>query len=275
MAVVLLSLTIVMFKNEHDHKVHMFTTADEDQVVYHGTKLWMMNSVCMVEDSVDSFNLSWVLFTASCNGDTARSKSFTIQGHTDGLKGYYFSFLKDSTVNISMYMTGTVHYLWTSNERKAVSMSDNYCGQRGHEIKVSKLTTFNHTGYYYICIDSEQSTSYQINVTEFYYHRAIIKECKNPVSYGSFEHKCCYFDFKDSFTGAHSHCVYLRTRNQQPDKKHMDKPLPVTVYMKYSEVVKTLTIVTVVALFVSASILIILASYHLYRARRQQLVQNN
>ena len=276
-AVVLLSLSIVMFTNEKSHKVHMYTTADEDHTVYHSGKVWLMSSVCMVVDAIDSYNLGWVLFTGSCQANhPARQKNYTIQGHTDELKGYFFSFLEDSHVNISMNTTiGRVRYKWTSNERKAMSLSDDYCGQSSKEIEVSQLKTFHHTGYYYICIIPEQPTYYEINVTEFYHSRPFTNsECNQPAPYdhGSIKHKCCNFEFRDSF--AHSNCVYLTTRNTQPDEKHMDKPHPVTVYMKYNSIVKTLTVVMTVALVLAASGLIIGAGL-LYRARRVQQQQNN
>ena len=94
-AVVLLSLSIVMFANEKPHKVHMYTTADEDYIVYHSGRVWLMSSVCMVVDAVDSYNLGWVLFAGSCQDDhPARTKIYTIYGHADELKGYSFHFSK-------------------------------------------------------------------------------------------------------------------------------------------------------------------------------------
>ena len=277
-AVVLLSLSIAMFTKEKAHKVHMYTTADEDQIVYHSGRVWLMSSVCMVVDAVDSYNLGWVLFTGGCQDDhPAHTKNYTLQGDTDELKGYFFSFLEDSTVNISMNTTtGTVRYKWTSNERKAMSLSDDYCGLSGKEIKVSQLQTFNHTGYYYICIIPEDPTHYEIVVTEYYHTRRFTdSECNRPAPYdhGSIKHKCCNFEFRDSF--AHSSCVYLTTRNTQPDEKHMDKPHPVTVYMKYNIVVKTMTVVMTVVLVVAGLVLISLTGLYLYRARRAQQQQNN
>ena len=179
-------------------------------------------------------------------------------------------------MNISMNTTtGRVRYKWTSNERKAMSLSDDYCGQSGKEIKVSQLQKFNHTGYYYICIIPEQPTHYEINVTEYYYSRPFTNsdECEVSHYHSSKEQKCCNFSFHESFKSLN--CVYLTTRNKQPDKKHMDKPHPVTVYMKYNIIVKILTVVIVVSLLFAASVLISITGYYLYRARRAQQQQNN
>ena len=153
-------------------------------------------------------------------------------------------------------------------------LSDDYCGQSDKEIQVSQLQTFHHTGYYYICIIPEQPTHYEIKVTEFYHSRPFANsECEVSHYHKLKEQKCCNFSFHESFKSLN--CVYLTTRNTQPDEKHMDKPHPVTVYMKYNIVVKILTVVIAVALLVVALVLISITGYYLYEARRAQQQQNN
>ena len=258
-----------MYFNEKTHKVHMYTTANEDQIVYHRIEVLLMSTVCMVEDAFDIYNLNLVLFTGNCSYVAPKSRKFTIHGHADKkVKGYYFPFVVGSSVNVSMNTTtGTVHYKWTS---KSTWMSGSYCGQSGKEIKVSQLETFNHTGYYYICIIPKNPTSYRIDVTEYYYSRPITNECMDTVYHGSIKHKCCHFDFTDSL---HSNCVYLATRNQQPDKKDLDKLHPVTLYKKYNNTVKAVTAVMAIVTFGLTLVPTILCIYCCCRARKARKAQ--
>lgn len=256
-----------MFTNERKEEVYIYTTANESNIVYTKDRVWLMRSVCMIKDTSDSDNLDWVLHTGSCNHVSPMRRIFNISGKGDPsdetAPGYYFSFIKGSSVTVSIdpKEAGTAHFLMNTDPKKAAGMNKD-CGNTGQDIPVS---VFENTGYYYVCIIPNEKLSFVIDVNELYYSRPITHECNNIVHYGSVVHRCCNFGFSDSFTN--SNCVYLTTRNQQV-KQHLPKPHQVTVYMEYSDTVKTLTVVVVVAMVLAVAMLLSLAVYRVYRARR-------
>lgn len=263
-----------MFTNEREDVVYIYTTANESNAVYTRQEVWLMRSVCMIEDPSDNDGLNWVLYTGSCNHVNPTPRIFNItdqaQPSSETAKGYFFYFIRGSHVEVSMAPDGAgkAHFLMNTDAKKAAGMNKECGSENGKEIP---MTAFETTGYYYICIIPTQSLTFRIDVNELYYDRPIMNECNNTEYRGSVKHKCCNFGFSDAF--ANLNCVYLTTRNQQPDTEHLYKPHQVNVYMMYNDAVKVLTVEIVVAMIAAASTLLTVAVYYACKARAAPRVQ--
>ena len=197
-----------------------------------------MSSACMTPSTVSE--QQWVLYTSNCDSvyPTSKIYNFSDKVQPNTTVGYYFAFAAGSHVAVTFPQqqqgTATVKYLVEKDPRKAINL-DKDCARKGREIP---KTVFYEDGYYYICITSsgDSPSSYSLTVHEHYYHHEIINECNNTIYQDGVEHMCCHFRFGETF--AHHHCIYLTTRNTDP--QHCEKPESVKVYMTYSDIMKTL-----------------------------------
>ena len=261
-AMVLLSLIsgiTVMYTQQRVEDYLVFTTtAEEANAVFGRQRVWLMSSVCMIDDYD---GLEFILYTGDCEETPIGRREllpFNDSTTTDRHVGYYFSFLANSTVDVAYYGQSAISkWRKSKNPKEAEDFALDCDG-----------TEFQHhldsdDGYYYICIIPPRSVAvdYRINVTQRYHERKIKKECKEPYKE---THKCCYFDFAESFS--HLHCVYLAVHSSKPTPLHT--PHKVKVYMQYNETVRACTIALFVVATLASCVVIVAVYCVQFRVRR-------
>ena len=262
-AVVLLSLIsgiTVMFTQQRLEEYPVFTTADEANAVFGRHRVPIMSRVCMIDIPEDYDGLKFYLYTGDCTETTRNYHKIHINGSTNVAKGYYFSFLSDSTVDVSyakeQSATSKCHM---SNKPKKAKDLDCGGGSEFHD-----SLTISDSGYYLICIIPPESVTvnYSMDVTQYYYERKATKVCNDVIQGPDHKHKCCHFGLSDS----RLHCVYLTVNATVP--RALSKLPNVQVYMQYNDSLRILTIVALVVAIL-ASCVVIVAVYCVQFGRRR------
>ena len=258
----------LMRTHEGEKNHYLFTTADESNTIFSHGEVLMMRSACMIPDTTS--HRQWILHTSNCDSVYPRAKNYNFSENVKPgtTEGYYFVFATGSHVTVTFgqeQQQGTAKYLMEKDPRKAESL-DKKCARDGQEIPTTNV--FHEDGYYYICIVNSGGAPlpYNIAVNEHYYHREITNECNNSLYHDGVRHMCCHFGLSE--TSAHHHCVYLTTKNTDPQRRQY--PESVKVYITYNEGIKTMVTIFTVVLPLAFVVLSGLVAFYMRRAYRRE-----
>ena len=259
-----------VYSHRREKNHYLYTTADESNTIFSRGEVLMMSSVCITNPQQQQ-----VLHTSNCDSVHKTRKGYNFSDNEvqpGDIDHYYFAFAEGShvTVTFAQHQEGTasVKYSMEKDPEKATKLYAD-CNE-GQGIPP---TVFHEDGYYCICIINSGDTplTYTMAVSEHYYHREITNECNDTIYHDGAKHVCCHFGLSE--TSAHHHCVYLTTRNTDP--QHLEKPESVKVYITYSETMKTLTIIGVVSAIIIglvACFFFVPTMYHCYAYFRVRLL---